>query len=259
MTYPGGKAMAKHVLEVLNDPVFDNMEYIEPFVGLGNILYRVENKKSYKAGDNAANVIDLLSYLQKHKRFPNIDAKIYRHLKDGVPLSNVEKQGFPLRILEAFASISTFNGIYWKSSGFADKSKRQDYKQTRANYYTKLLASSSFKACTFKHGNYYDYKPRNCLIYCDPPYLRSQSLNHRFYNMTEPFDHHMFWEVMREWSKTNIVFVSESDAPDDFQIVASKARKASSTGDKKNSHEYNDNLYTWKHGMCMWGNMSKKV
>ena len=246
MTYPGGKARAKHVLEVLNDPVFDKMNYLEPFVGLGHVLYRVENKKSYTASDNAENVIVLLSDLQKYKRFPHIDAKLYRQLKDGQHLSKIEKQGFPFKTLEAFASIATFNGIYWKSSGFADKSTTQDYKKIRANYYTKLLASPAFQACAFRHCSYLDYQPKNCLIYCDPPYLHSQALNHRFYNMTERFNHHQFWQVMREWSKDNFVFVSESNAPDDFEIVASKARKATQAGDKKNSHEYNDNLYIWK-------------
>lgn len=251
MTYPGGKAMAKHVLEMLNDPVFDNMDYVEPFVGLGNVLYRIENKKSYTASDNAENVIDLLSDLQKYKRFPHIDAKLYRQLKDDQPLNKVEKQGFPLKTLQAFASVATFNGIYWKSSGFADKSSTRDYKKTRANYYTKLLASPAFEACTFRHCNYLDYQPKNCLIYCDPPYLHSQALNHRFYNMTELFDHHRFWQVMREWSKDNFVFVSESNAPDDFEIIATKARIATRAGDKNNSHEYDDNLYVWKYGKRM--------
>ena len=34
MAYVGGKSKgASHILEILNDPIYNNMDYIEPFVG----------------------------------------------------------------------------------------------------------------------------------------------------------------------------------------------------------------------------------
>ena len=48
MSYIGGKARgASHILAVLNDPRFDGYDYLEPFVGMGHVLRRVVNKRSY--------------------------------------------------------------------------------------------------------------------------------------------------------------------------------------------------------------------
>ena len=52
MSYVGGKAnSAKHILAVLNHPMFDGMDYVEPFVGYAHVLRRVENKRTYAASD----------------------------------------------------------------------------------------------------------------------------------------------------------------------------------------------------------------
>ena len=42
------------------------------------------------------------------------------------------------------------------------------------------------------------------------------------YEKYDEFDNEKFWNKMREWSKHNIVFVSEVSAPDDFVSVWSK-------------------------------------
>ncbi|MBP02217.1 MAG: hypothetical protein CMM25_05370 [Rhodospirillaceae bacterium] len=47
MAYVGGKTKgAKHIIDILNDPKYDNLPYVEPFVGYGHILRRVVNKKN---------------------------------------------------------------------------------------------------------------------------------------------------------------------------------------------------------------------
>ena len=48
MSYIGGKARgSQHILAVLNHPHFDGYDYVEPFVGMGHVLRRVTNKRSY--------------------------------------------------------------------------------------------------------------------------------------------------------------------------------------------------------------------
>ncbi len=59
------------------------------------------------------------------------------------------------------------------------------------------------------------FHPKGQFIYCDPPYLKNNSRSPYF----SKFDHEKFWQVMREWSKRNIVVVSERVAPPDFQCV----------------------------------------
>ena len=47
MSYVGGKARGSaHILHLLNSPLFDGYDYLEPFVGYAHILHRVKNKRS---------------------------------------------------------------------------------------------------------------------------------------------------------------------------------------------------------------------
>ena len=74
MAFVGSKAKgADHILEVLNDPIFDGMHYVEPFCGYCHILRRVENKKSYKASDCNPLLITLLKAIQSKRKLPVIN------------------------------------------------------------------------------------------------------------------------------------------------------------------------------------------
>ena len=62
-----------------------------------------------------------------------------------------------------------------------------------------------------------DYKSlflNGCLICCDPPYANTTK-----YTGVPDFDSEEFWNIMREWSKDNDVYISEYEAPDDFVSV----------------------------------------
>ena len=49
MSYLGGKARhTQFILDVLNDPQFDDLDYVEPMVGMGHILHRVRRKSHQK-------------------------------------------------------------------------------------------------------------------------------------------------------------------------------------------------------------------
>ena len=83
-------------------------------------------------------------------------------------------------------------------------------------------------------SNSYDsFKPKKMTIYCDPPY-RGNLFNTEHFSQ---FDHDAFWETMRKWSKNNLVFISEYEAPDDFMCVWEKKMVT-----KKN--EWKDCSYT---------------
>ena len=57
--------------------------------------------------------------------------------------------------------------------------------------------------------------PKNCLIYADPPCSGSKGCE----SVSKEFNYKEFWNIMREWSKDNIVLISEKCAPDDFDII----------------------------------------
>lgn len=65
-------------------------------------------------------------------------------------------------------------------------------------------------------------KLKNLTIYCDPPYLNN---NYASTNAHFKFDHEKFWNIMRQWSKKNLVIISEYEAPEDFVCIWSKVVK----------------------------------
>ena len=63
-------------------------------------------------------------------------------------------------------------------------------------------------------GSYDDYSDfENCLLFLDPPYFQTTSYK------TGAFDHPKFWDWCRKMSEKNSVFISEYQAPDDFECV----------------------------------------
>ena len=119
--------------------------------------------------------------------------------------------------------------------------------QTRNDYLKQGVAAiekirPAIKNVTFMDAQSYDkLNPVNSLIYCDPPYL-----NNKYSRQTEffKFDHDKFWDVMRLWSESNLVFISEATAPVDFVCIWT--RPYNQTIGKSNT-TYNENLYLFKN------------
>ena len=219
MSYIGGKARgASHILAVLNDQRFDGYDYLEPFVGMGHVLRRVTNKRRYVASDGNALVVRLLRAVQDGEALPAITRERYAQLRvgEGVSLE---------RAVAAFQY--SFNGrefggyvhTYRRASGTLD-----DIPASRARYYATLRASPPFAHATLTHCDYRAHTPSQCLVYCDPPYENTTGYT------TAPFDHAAFWETVREWSRDNVVLVSEYAAPPDFACVAQRAKPSCLAG-----------------------------
>ena len=75
--------------------------------------------------------------------------------------------------------------------------------------------ANMIKNVKFKKCEYQTLKPKNMLIYCDPPYASNNYQQSDFFH----FDSDEFWGTMRDWSKDNIIVVSEYQAPNDFKVV----------------------------------------
>lgn len=87
--------------------------------------------------------------------------------------------------------------------------------------------------------SYNNFLPSNMLIYSDPPYRNNKLSSKLFKN----FDSDKFWQTMREWSKNNVVIISESSSPNDFiEIWKCQSRFTN----KYLSKKYNDCLYIHK-------------
>lgn len=69
-------------------------------------------------------------------------------------------------------------------------------------------------------------------------------MNTTQYSIFRNFDYDTFWKTMRKWSKTNIVYISELQAPDDFECVWEKEMSRSiKVTDKSRAVE---RLFKWK-------------
>ena len=73
MSWVGSKARnAEFILAILNDSQYDGMPYLEPFVGMGHVLSRVQRKQSYRASDNCQLLMILLGAVQRGEPLPTI-------------------------------------------------------------------------------------------------------------------------------------------------------------------------------------------
>lgn len=214
MAYVGGKAKGSdHILQILNHPDFDNMDYLEPFIGYGHILRRVKYKKTYTAIDNNKLLVLLLKAIQNRDKLPTVSKTAYYKLKQHP--DNTLKHA-----VAAFTY--SYNGKEW--GGYVDKYYRggsQSYANERKNYYFTLQENKTFQKTRISCKSYDKLDPRKKLIYCDPPYQNTTGYG------TNEFDHDHFWDIMRHWSKHNIVFISEYIAPRDFICVSKQAKNSS--------------------------------
>uniref|UniRef100_A0A6C0F959 site-specific DNA-methyltransferase (adenine-specific) n=1 Tax=viral metagenome TaxID=1070528 RepID=A0A6C0F959_9ZZZZ len=218
MAYVGGKAKgSEHIIEILNNKKYDNLPYLEPFVGYGHILRRVKNKKSYTASDGNPLVVSLLQGIQdKKKKYPNISREDYYKLKKKLADNSFK------RAIAAFCY--SYNGKEWGGyTTISSCERRENYPLERKNYYNQLRQNDVFMQTKITHNDYKKLNPKGCLIYCDPPYAKTTGYSPHF-------NHHEFWDIMRKWSINNHVFISEYNAPKDFKCVAKKSKTQSLNG-----------------------------
>ncbi len=213
-SYQGGKKrIAKRIHEVIITIEQDIMnyknnkkiDYIEPFVGMASVLYQfaLDDNRDIYASDIHADLIKMWKSLQKGWKPPKkCSRKQYNILKRSPPS--------PTRAVIGFSAC--FNGNFFQG-GFREQKKGVNVVKTASDNLLKMVPA--IKNVIFSGPKSYDtYTPKGSLIYCDPPY-KGNNLTSLF----KEFNHTNFWNIMRKWSKNNIVFISEWEAPKDFVCV----------------------------------------
>lgn len=99
-----------------------------------------------------------------------------------------------------------------------------------------MKQSSNIKDINFICCDYVKYKNQNLhgvVFYVDPPYQKTTQ-----YSNSSNFNWGEFWQIMRELSKTNIVLISEQNAPNDFECIwEHEITRSLNTTNKKKSTE----------------------
>ena len=215
MAYLGGKARsANYILDILNAKVFDNLTYIEPFVGYAHILRRVKNKKKYIAYDKSPLLVTLLKAVQKKRHLPHVNEKEWRECKKNGKTS--------LKCALACYTHSLFGIPFSQYLGPVNKNSKYHNSsgEARRYYSNKLQTSSSFMKANIRQMDFLKLKNvKNCLIFCDPPYPSSGKAINKEYKQT--IDTESLWAKIRKLSKHNYVFVCERKAPKGFVCVSS--------------------------------------
>lgn len=214
MKYMGSKArFSKEILPIILKDRKPEQWYVEPFAGGMNMICEVE-------GNRIAN--DIHYHL----------IQMWRELVDGwIPKKITKEEYSEVRANKSkypayFVGWVGFNCSYCGKwfAGFAD-----DYPKSRINkneilrnYQLEAIKNvakqvEKMKGVIFQNKPYYELElPPNSIVYCDPPYEGTTKY-------ANDFDHNLFWNWVRNISKQgHTVFVSEYNAPDDFECVWKK-------------------------------------
>ena len=204
MKYMGSKRrIAKEILAIILKDREPKQYYIEPFCGGCNMIELVAGNRI--ANDYNEYVADMWSALvNKGWQPPNeITEEQYNDIKEN-------KNKYPNELV-GFTGISVTFGSTWFGTYARNKRGTNYAMEGRKNLISQI---ERLRGTIFLSSSYLDVAlPKNSIIYCDPPYKGVAGYK-------DKFNHTIFWEWCREKSKEgHTVYVSEYNAPDDFECV----------------------------------------
>ena len=221
MKYMGSKArFTKEILPIILKDRKHEQWYVEPFAGGMNAICEV-------VGNRIAN--DIHYYL----------IQMWCELVDGWIPKKITKEEYkevktaPSKYPAYFVGWVGFNCSYsgkW-FGGFAGETKTKigtirDYQAEAINNVKKQV--EKMKGVVFQNKTYYELEmPPDSLVYCDPPYKGTTQYK-------DSFNHTEFWDWCRLKAKEgHTVFVSEYNAPADFECIWQKEAKSSLSANGK--------------------------
>jgi DNA adenine methylase len=233
--YQGGKSkIGKQIAEqisLLENRLNYTGDYVEPFCGmLGVGEHFAKQGRKVEANDINQDLILLLKAIKRGWTPPKTcSKKTYLEFKD-------KKRHSVLRGFYGFAC--AYSGIFY--AGYRIKSGSRNFFET---FRRGLLSMKPWlsKVHLTSH-TYTDLEPKGCTIYCDPPYRQ----NNFGISYFENFDFQKFWDIVRKWSRNNLVVISEYSAPSDFVCIWEKPIKSSFHGTDKRTKRI-EKLFIWKY------------
>jgi len=224
MKYMGSKArIAKHILPIILADREKGQWYVEPFVGGANMIDKVDGNRI--GSDVNHYLIEALKLIQfDPSLLPNNN--IYFNEND---YQYAKKYGMESDGMQGYVGFAlSYSGKWWGGWCRDGKNKRDYVAEAFRNA---KKQSPKLKGIIFKISNYFDLVlPQKSVIYCDPPYKGATKYK-------DNFDHSRFWQWCRNKAEQgHTLFVSEYNAPDDFECVWQKEIVSSltkNTGAKK--------------------------
>lgn len=222
MKYMGSKArFAKDIVQIMQDSIHKASAYIEPFAGGMNMVSAVKPDRGMKriANDSNKYLIAMFKALQAGWEPPDyVEKEDYLNIKH----SNCDDH------IKGWAGFNcSYSGKYF--GGFAGKTQtrqglRNYQEEAKKNVLTQM---ATLKDVVFLNEDYTSLAiPTESVVYCDPPYADTTGYK-------DSFDSSRLWDWVREISKNNTVYVSEYNAPADFECIWEKQTKSSLSANGK--------------------------
>jgi len=226
MQYVGSKnRLAKHILPTMLSARKDNQCWVEPFVGGANMIDKVDG---WRVGnDTHEYLIALLQAVQDGWEPPTeLSRETYYNIKNNPDSYSAELVGFA-------GFLCSFGGKWW--GGYAHNNSGTNYAAMGCRSLAKQFPK--LQGVELTRVDYRDMViPPKSLIYCDPPYRDTTGYGNTFDSVS-------FWEWCRERVKEgHTIFVSEYQAPSDFDIV--KTIEVKSTLNKNEKQIKLEKLFT---------------
>lgn len=227
--------IAKEILPIILKHRKPNQFYIEPFCGGCNAIDKVEGNRI--ANDYNFYLIKMWEALVNKNYKPKvINREEYKDIRDN-------KTNYAPELVGWVGFNCSYSGKYF--GGFAGLTTTKngavrDYQQEAFNNVKAQIPK--LKGVKF-HNSSFDKltMPDNSIIYCDPPYESTT-------RYADSFDHSYFWQWVRQQSKEHTIFVSEYNAPNDFECVWQKKVSSSLSANGKvgsNKHSI-EKLFIYK-------------
>ena len=232
--YFGGKARTcKEISKIINTYIYNNELFISPFVG-GGWVEQYINTNNKLLFDKHPYLIDMYKALQKGWIPPtNLTKEEYTYIKN-----HLDEKPY----LSGFVGFGcSFAGKWF--GGYAKDKTRRNY---CLNSYNSILnkMNNGLKNAKFECKDYRELKPRNAIVYCDPPYKGTTQYSKK---IVGNFNTYEFWNIIREWSKYNKIFISEYNAPDDFECVWQQSVKLDIRNKNNIKEKRIEKLFTYKN------------
>ena len=210
MKYMGSKRrIAKDILPIILENRTSEQWFVDVFTGGGNIIDKVQGNRI--GSDLNEYVIALLNEMSKLTFVaPEISENKYNELKSNKDLYE--------KWIVGYAGTQLSFGATWFGSYRRDNTGKRDYCLEAQNNVNKQ--SKNLQGIKFIHSSYDQLEiPDNSIIYCDPPYQTKATKG----KYKDEFNHEKFWQWCRDMAiKGHTVFISEYNAPDDFECVWQK-------------------------------------
>ena len=229
MIYMGSKnRIAKYILPIILKDRKEGQWYVEPFVGGGNMIDKVDGNRL--GNDNDNHVIQALIAIRDFSsELPeNVSELQYKEIK------NLE----PSPINSWIRFVCSFGGRF--NNGYARNNAGQNYARSGVN--NAIKQSPKLQGVVLLNKSYLDLTlTKPCVIYCDPPYEGTTGYK-------DKFNHSEFWEWCRTMSrKGHQVFISEYNAPDDFECLWEGEIKTNFASQRKEAtHKATEKLFKYK-------------